>query len=217
MTSVITPSQARRLLTETIKGSPRIKNPSEVIAHADFIAELVQETIDEIREAGIKFPVNDTEMECAAVLHDIGYCFAENGYDHPIVGGEFLRRRGYPRIAKIIETHTYAAERVFFHGYKGNHEPCEWMRMVPMFWNQVLIDYASLHAGQPGERITPVEKINRFRGKRDETFLKMIDYAESRLQKEVDEINALKKSNDSAITSYGFILIGDEFRHHKNG
>ena len=211
MTSVITPPQARRLLTETIKGCPRIQNPSAVIAHSDFIAELVQETTDKIRGAGIDFPVDDAEMECAAVLHDIGYCFAENGYDHPMVGGEFLRRRGYPRIAKIIETHTYAPERVLLHGYKGVKKPQKWS---PMFWNQVLIDYASLHAGKPGEKITPQEKFRRFRGKRDEEFLTMIEYAESRLLKEVDEVDSLIRGNGEALSSYGIIRIGDEFTHH---
>jgi len=210
MTAMITPTQARRLLTETIKGSPRIRNPGQVIAHAEFIAELVKGTTDSIRGAGIKFPVNDDEMQSAAILHDIGYCFAENGYDHPLVGGEFLRRRGFPRVGKIIETHTYAPERVLLNGYRGVHKPQEWM---PMFWEQVLIDYASLHAGAPGEIINPAEKINRFKNNRDEDFQTMIDYAESRLLKEVDEIDSLMKGNTGALSSYAFLKTGDEFKH----
>jgi len=208
MSSIITPQQARRLLTETIKGSPRIQNPEVVIAHAEYIAELVQDTTNKIREAGIPFPVNDDEMRSASLLHDIGYCFAENPYHHPHVGGDFLRKRGYPRIAKIIETHTYAPEAVLLIGYKGQTDPRPWM---PNTWNQVLIDYASLHAGQPGERITPDEKFRRFSVKRDEMFQDLIEYAEPRLRREIGEVDSLLKGNYGSHSAYDFLMTGGEF------
>jgi len=211
MTSMITPLDARRLLSETIKGSPRIQHPDAIIEHAEFIADLVQETIDNIRYTGIDFPVNDLEMESAAILHDIGYCFAENSYLHPHVGGDFLRKRGFPRIGKIIETHTYAPEAVALLGYKDVKDPHHW---IPTLWNQVLIDYASLHAGMPHERITPNEKFRRFRTKRDGTFRELIELAEPRLRKEIGEIDSLLKwdTKTKTISAYNFLNIGGEFK-----
>lgn len=209
MTSMITSVQAKRLLTETIKACPRIKNPPRFIAHAEFIGELVQSTINDIREAGIKFNVNDDEMKAAAYLHDIGYCFAENPYLHPHTGGEFLRNRGFPRIGKIIETHTYAPEAVLLIGYKGNKDPRGWM---PIIWNQVLIDYASLHAGEPGEVINHNTKFDRFKMSRDEIFQDLIEHAEPRLRREVDEVNALKRGEGLAFSTYEILKEGGEFQ-----
>jgi len=209
MTSVITPFDARRLLSETIKGSPRIQHPDAVISHAEFIAKLVQETTDRIRDAGINFPVNDAEMESAAILHDIGYCFAENKYHHPHIGGDFLRKRGYPRIGKIIETHTYAPEAVTLLGYKQMKDPHYW---TPTLWNQVLIDYASLHAGMPHEKISPDEKFRRFKLKRDETFQDLIELAEPRLRKEIGEFYSLMDGNSDALSAYDFLEVGGEFK-----
>ncbi len=202
MNSIITPSEAKRLLTETVKGSPRIRNPSQVVAHADFIAELVQGTIDDIREAGVNFDVNDYEMKAAAYLHDIGYCFAENPYLHPHVGGEFLRKRGFPLIGNIIETHTYAPEAVLFIGYKGSNDPRGWM---PTTWNQVVIDYASLHAGAPGEVISHDTKFDRLKTSRDRLFQNLIEHAEPRLRREVNEINALKQGDRLTLSVYDFL------------
>jgi len=199
--TLIKVNEAKWLLTETIKGCPRIRNPKVVIAHSEFIGEIIQDTVKEIRENGVDFRVNDEEMMTAALLHDIGYGFAEDPYLHPHVGGEFLRHRGYARTASIIETHTYAPEAVAYIGFKGKHDPAPWM---PNTWEQILINYASLHAGAPGERIAPDEKFKRFKNKRDSLFKRMIDCAEPRLRKEIDTVNNLKNGKPLTLLEYNY-------------
>ena len=140
-------------------------------------------------------------MSAAALLHDIGYCFAENPYHHPMIGGDFLRKRGYHTTAKIIETHTYAPEATLFIGYKTRFST----DYFPKYWEQVLIDYASMHAGKPGELITPLDKLTRLKNKRDDMFYNLIEHAQGRLIKEVDEVNSLKNGNSETLNAYEFI------------
>jgi len=190
---------AHRLLSETIKGSPRVKHPVKLISHCEYVSDTIGETIRTIREKGGYIPVDEGEMRCAGLLHDIGYCFAENPYLHPIIGGEFLRKRGLPRIARIIETHTYTPESIMYIGYKRNTNPDHW---IPDTWDQVLIDYASLISGRPDERITPDEKFKRFREKRNAIFQRMIDHAEPRLRQEVGDVELLLLGRKDGFREY---------------
>lgn len=181
-----------------IKGSPRVREPATFIAHCEFIALLVSETIKKIKEKIPEFKIDEEEMKVAAQLHDIGYCFAKEGIFHPIIGGEFLAERGFPRIAEIIKGHTYALEALQLKGYK-NLNPEDYRAKT---WNHVLIDYASLHCGKVGERISPDEKFKRFRQERGEDFQKIIDLAEPRLREEVADVEELLKGNKKILLKY---------------
>ncbi len=198
---MIEPTEAKRMFGQAMKGCPRIQTPDVVMAHCQFISELVAETTTKIRKVVPDFGVDDKEMESASLLHDIGYCFAKDPLLHPVIGGEFLHERGHPRLAQIMRGHTYAADAIRETGYKGLN-PDEYEART---WNHALIDYASLNCGKPGERITPDEKFIRFRQKRDERFQRLIDAAEPRLRQEVKDIEALMGGDLSVLPKYGFV------------
>ena len=102
-----------------------------------------------------------------------------------------------PRIADIIKTHTYAPEMIKLAGYKG-YDPEAYQ---PATWNQVLIDYASMHCGSPGEHISVDEKLRRFYAKEGKSK-QAIEMAEERLRKECSDVDELLAGNTEALKKY---------------
>lgn len=198
---MIDAKEARRMVKNIIKGCPRVRDLESLIAHTEFITSIVLDTIKKVKSKAPNFKVDDEEMELAALMHDIGYCFAEEDIFHPIVGGEFLEERGFLRIARIIRGHTYASDVIRLTGYKSLNAD----EYKAKTWNHVLIDYASLHAGKPGEKITPDEKFRRFREKRRGKFQQIIDMAEPRLRQEIMDINALLAGDKKVLSRYNFL------------
>lgn len=77
--------------------------------------QVAQMALDIVR--GKQLPLDEAEVEAAAMLHDIGIflthapsieCHGQEPYiRHGIIGAELLRREGYPEIyARVAERHT---------------------------------------------------------------------------------------------------------------
>ncbi|MFC2048881.1 HD domain-containing protein [Elusimicrobiota bacterium] len=195
---MINAKEAKRMFVSIMKGSPRVKDRDSIMKHCEYISVLVKDTVKSIKAVIPEFIIDEEEMEIACLLHDIGYCFAEKAILHPVVGGEFLKEKNLETISTIIRGHTYAADALRVTGYKGlipeDYEP--------KIWQHILLDYASLHCGNPGEEISPDEKFKRFRAKRGEEFQKVIDLAEPRLRQEVEDVESLLGGNLEIMSKY---------------
>lgn len=198
---MIDKKEAERMLRNIIKGCPRVREPETLIAHCKFIAEIVVDTIRKIKEKIPEFDVDENEMEVAALLHDIGYCFAEDALYHPIVGGEFLEEKRLHRIALIIRGHTYAEDTIRLTGYK-NLDAGEYEAKT---WNEVLINYASLHCGKPGELIDVDEKFRRFYNRKKGKFREVIKMGEARVRQQCIDVDELVKGNKEVLKKYSFL------------
>ncbi len=72
-----------------------------VVQHSILVKNLALKLADDVEKRGIS--INRPLLSAAALLHDIMKLDAE--VCHGIEGGEFLRNRGFPEVAKVIETH----------------------------------------------------------------------------------------------------------------
>jgi putative nucleotidyltransferase with HDIG domain len=72
-----------------------------VIHHSIIVKKAALEFADLIEQKGTK--VNRPLITAAALLHDIKKLDAE--MCHGIEGGEFLRKKGFPEVASIVEKH----------------------------------------------------------------------------------------------------------------
>jgi putative nucleotidyltransferase with HDIG domain len=74
---------------------------SAVIHHSIIVQKLVLELADDLEKRGVK--VNKPLVSAAALLHDIMKLDAE--VCHGIEGGDFLRKKGWPEVAAVVEKH----------------------------------------------------------------------------------------------------------------
>ncbi len=95
----ITPQQVLELLQE-------FDVPYHIIDHSRRVAEVACFLARELRKVGhaLELPV----VEAGALLHDIGKVPSlETGEDHASLGGEWLRERGFYRVADIVRYHVH--------------------------------------------------------------------------------------------------------------
>lgn len=79
----------------------KLNIPHSVMKHSEKVAEKALEIACNIT----KTRVNMDLIEIGAILHDIGRT-KTHGFDHAIMGGKILRKRGFSvKLAKICETH----------------------------------------------------------------------------------------------------------------
>ena len=112
-----------------------------------------------------------------------------------------IEEKGLTRLAKIVRSHTYAPDLIRITGYK-NLNPDDFM---PKTWNEVLINYASLHAGSPGEKITVGKKFEKFYSHKDENHKKAIKLGEKRLRQQCEDVEELLNGNISILDKYTFL------------
>jgi uncharacterized protein len=77
---------------------------SEVIRHAEAVAELALEIADKLEKENLK--INRELVETGALLHDLGRS-KTHGVDHGIVGAKLAESAGLPEsVIKIIKRHV---------------------------------------------------------------------------------------------------------------
>ena len=84
-----------------------------LVAHSRLVRD---KALDTVRYAGIQ--ANEELIASGAMLHDLGiflcdapsiFCYGSEPYiRHGILGGEILRKEGFPQLARFCERHTGA-------------------------------------------------------------------------------------------------------------
>jgi uncharacterized protein len=75
----------------------------EVIKHCILVSKKAVEIARKLKKRGIEVDVKLVKL--GGLLHDIGRCVT-NDVTHGYEGGKILRNLGYPKLARIAETHV---------------------------------------------------------------------------------------------------------------
>tara|TARA_B100000315_G_scaffold260721_1_gene324455 strand:- start:16153 stop:16746 length:594 start_codon:yes stop_codon:yes gene_type:complete len=193
--------KATSLITNIVKGCPRIRQPENYLHHGQALTGIVLDTIHEIIQQLPEFAVDKNEMQIAGILHDIGRCFSSADVLHPVVGGEFLEEKGFPRISLIIRTHTFMKESLEQIQYK-DYMPIDFL---PATWNEILITYASLRCGRNGEYVSVDDKFEIFKSKKDPVFQNALVNGEARIRNLCNDIEKLKNGDKETLSKFNFL------------
>ena len=81
--------------------------PNHIIEHSYKVAKIVYYIAEELKEIP-QLNFNKELTFYAALLHDITkyQAILNKGEDHSLTSGELLRKKGYPDIGEIIESHV---------------------------------------------------------------------------------------------------------------
>jgi putative nucleotidyltransferase with HDIG domain len=117
-----------------------------IINHSLIVQKFALELADSLNERGVK--VDRQLISAAALLHDVMKMEAQ--VCHGIEGGEFLRRKGFPEVASVVEKHCLI-----------NLEDPD---LVPKTTEEKLLMYADLRVGT-GKIVSLDERFSHIKGR----------------------------------------------------
>lgn len=159
---------------------------AERLQHLLVVADRSRQTARDINELHPQIFVNERLTYCTALLHDIGYWeeIAETGV-HLWDGYNFLRKSGFPQLARLILSHSCSPEEAQLVGIPGEPDPENMTAKIVTFWDM------QIRPG--GEQVSYDERYYDIIGRYGEYSIigRANTLARPRIQKVISEIGAL--------------------------
>lgn len=146
--------------------------PEHVILHCNAVAEVSVAIGNKLIERDIELDID--LIEAAARLHDIARAYDE----HEKIGGDFINKKGYDKVAQIVYQHTKFDDFYNLDDITELHILCISDRMV------IEDRYVGVR-----KRMEYIKEKARLMGK--ESFIPYIEQSEKRLIRYIENIEAI--------------------------